>query len=100
LAKSNLYIEAELAGMTRVPVGLEQLQETLPKLVGLIHSMMTDGDRRFLLSLKGGAPDWQDFALPDTARLPAVQWKLANIRRMSKSKHAAAVEKLNHVLFG
>ena len=61
---------------------------------------MTDGDRRFLLALKRGDQDWRDFALPEAARLPAVQWKLANIRRMSKSKHAAAVEKLNHVLFG
>ena len=91
---------AELAGMTRLPLALEQLQETLPELVGLIHSVMTDGDRRFLLALKRGDQDWQDFALPEVARLPAVQWKLVNIGRMSKPKHAAAVEKLNQVLFG
>ena len=29
---------AELAGMIGVPVGLDQLRETLPELVGLIHS--------------------------------------------------------------
>jgi len=26
--------------------------------------------------------------------LPAIQWKLLNIMRMSKSKHAEAIEKL------
>ena len=91
---------AELAGMTRVPLAIEQLQETLPELVGLIHSVMNDEDRRFLLALKRGDQDWQDFALPEAARLPAVQWKLLNIRRMGKAKNDAAVEKLKKVLFG
>ena len=77
---------AELAGMTRVPLAIEQLQETLPELVGLIHSVMTDEDRRFLLALKRGDQDWQDFALPEAARLPAVQWKLLNIRRHGQGK--------------
>jgi len=29
-----------------------------------------------------------------------VQWKLINIRRMTKTKHAAAAEKLKKTLFG
>jgi hypothetical protein len=32
------------------------------------------------------------------AQLPAVQWKLVNIGRMRKARHAEAVEELKQVL--
>jgi hypothetical protein len=37
--------------------------------------------------------------IPGAAQLPAVKWKLVNIRRMTKAKHAAAVKNLERVLF-
>ena len=90
----------ELEDMTAEPVSLKQLQDTLGRLVGEIHSRLTDADKHFLLALKKGTADWHDFPLPETERLPAVQWKLLNIQRMSKAKHAAAIAKLEKVLFG
>ena len=91
---------AELAGMTYAPVGLEQLRETLPRLVGEIHAAMTDSDRRFLLALKQGAQDWKDFPLPEVERLPAVQWKILNLARMNPSKRRLAAVKLEKILSG
>jgi hypothetical protein len=61
---------------------------------------LNKGVCHFLLALKQGTADWRDFPLPETERLPAVQWKLLNIQRMSKAKHAAAIAKLEMVLFG
>ena len=94
------FYRRELEGMTAEPVSLKQLQNTLGRLVGEIHSRLTDVDKYFLLALKKGTADWHDFPLPEAERLPAVQWKLLNIQRMSKTKHAAAIAKLEKVLFG
>ncbi len=91
---------AELEGMVDVPVALEHLRETLPELVRVIHSTMTDGDKRFLLALKRGDQNWRDFVLPEVARLPAIQWKLHNLARMQPVKRRQAAEKLETILFG
>jgi len=91
---------AELAGMVREPVELEQLQETLPELVRMIHAAMTDADKRFLLALKRGDEDWRDFVLPEAERLPAIQWKRRNLARMQPIKRRQAADKLETTLFG
>jgi len=91
---------AELAGMVAVPVALDQLREALPELVRVIHTAMTEGDKRFLLALKRGDQDWRDFALPDVARLPAIQWKMLNLTRMQPTKRRQAADKLETILFG
>jgi predicted nucleotidyltransferase component of viral defense system len=94
----RLY-QTELEGMTYELVTLDDLKATLPRLVHEIHAAMTDADRRFLLALKRGAPDWRDFALPEVERLPAIQWKLLNLRRMAPAKRRQAVDKLEQILF-
>jgi len=89
----------EFEGMTYEPVGLEQLRETLPHLVREVHASMTDADRHFLLALKQGTEDWQNFPLAEVARLPAVQWKMLNLARMNPAKRRQAAAKLEKVLF-
>lgn len=91
---------AELEGMVGVAVGLDQLRETLPELVRVIHTAMTDADKRFLLALKRGDQDWRNFALPEAARLPAIQWKILNLARMQPAKRRQAADKLETILFG
>jgi hypothetical protein len=86
--------------MTYAPVGLEQLRETLPRLVRKIHATMTDSDRRFLLALKQGTQNWRDFPLPEVERLPAIQWKMLNLARMNSSKRRLAAAKLEKILSG
>lgn len=91
---------AEFEGMTYEPLDIQQLQETLPRLVREIHAAMTAADRRFLLALKQGIQDWRNFPMPEVARLPAVQWKTLNLRRMNPVKRRQAAAKLEKVLFG
>jgi predicted nucleotidyltransferase component of viral defense system len=91
---------AELAGLTYEPVDIDQLRDTLPQLVREIHAAMTDADRHFLLALKQGTQNWQDFALPKVERLPAIQWKMFNLARMKPSKRRQAGDKLEKILFG
>ena len=53
---------------------------------------------RFLLSMKQGEPDWEVLGIPHLRDLPALQWKLQNIRRMNADKRAKMLEKLRRIL--
>lgn len=90
--------ETQFKGMALQPVRVEELEETRSRLVKLIQGRLSNKHRKFLLSFKKGEPDWSLFSLPDAAQLPAVKWKLINIRRMTKVKYSAAVKKLEGVL--
>jgi len=91
--------ETQFKGMALQAVRVEELEETRSRLVKQIQSRLSDTHRKFLLTFKQGEPDWSLFSFSDAAQLPAVKWKLINIRRMTKAKHAAAVKNLESVLF-
>lgn len=78
----------QFSGMTREGVSLEELQEVQESLPGIIGSALDDEDKKFLLSLKSGRPEWELLKWPEAAELPAVRWKLININRMDEDKRA------------
>jgi len=86
--------ELEFRGMAFEPVSLTQLIETRERLISVINRSLTIDEKRFIFSVKQGQPDWKRFPLEHIRDLPAVQWKLYNIRRMGKDKHRRALEKL------
>ena len=88
----------QFAGMPREPVPLEILIETRARLVALIRRDLDADEIRFLLSLKQGDPDWSALDLAHLKELPALQWKLQNIRRMAQPKRAQAFAKLQRLL--
>jgi len=92
--------DAQFMGMTKQPISVAELEDARRTLVDLIQGRLTDAQRKFLLSFKQGEPEWPLLSVPGAEHLPAVQWKLINIRRMTKTKHAEAVEKLKKILFG
>jgi predicted nucleotidyltransferase component of viral defense system len=92
--------EAEFIGMTLIPVALAELEQTRESMIGLVRERLTDQQKQFLLSFKQGEPDWTLLNLQGVEKLPAVQWKLLNIRRMAIVKREQALENLRQVLFG
>lgn len=88
----------QFAGMTVLPVTLEQLEVTRERLLNQLRRLMTERDKAFLLSLKAGEPDWALFPYPRIAELPAVQWKLRNLQTMKTTQRLAARERLEAVL--
>lgn len=92
--------ENEFVGMTLIPVTLEELEQTRETMIALIRERLTERQRQFLLSFKQGEPDWTLLNLPGIENLPAVQWKLLNIRRMAPAKRAQSLERLREVLLG
>ena len=89
---------ADFEGMTLIKVSPEELEEARARLVKAIREDMTDKERRFILSVKKGDPDWELIKLEGVDRLPAVQWKLLNIRKMDKDRHRQALQRLEACL--
>lgn len=85
-------------GMTEVPVDLDDLLQAREALIAGVHAALTETDRRFLLGVKTGAPDWSLVGLPDAAALPAVQWKLTNLARLEPPRRQALADRLREVL--
>jgi len=96
---ADMY-ESEFKGMTFDDVGVEVLEATLPRLVEMLHTSLTDDDKAFLLSYKEGTPDWEHLGIPHIERLPSVRWKLLNLDKMDKKKRIEAIGNLEVVLQG
>jgi predicted nucleotidyltransferase component of viral defense system len=88
----------EFVGMVTSPVAYDALIETREKMLGILQQTLTEKEKRFLLSLKRGQPEWALMAIDGIDKLPAIQWKLMNIQRMSSHKRAEALENLQTVL--
>ncbi|PIG97485.1 nucleotidyl transferase AbiEii/AbiGii toxin family protein [Deinococcus sp. UR1] len=90
--------ESAFVGMTAQPVTLTDLEQTREALITALHAVLTDEDRRFLLSVARGQPDWTLLPVAGVSELPAVRWKLHNIAQMESRKRAAAVRALEVAL--
>jgi len=80
--------ETGFIGMTTEPVALEELYAARDELVSGMIGAMPAEHRRFLLSFKGGEPDWSLLGVPGAQDLPAVRWKLDNLAKLSVEKRA------------
>jgi len=90
--------ERDFVGMTMTAVKYQDLIDARETLVSEIQKGLTSQERRFLLSLKEGKPEWKLLGLAGIEKLPAIQWKLLNIRKMDKRKNAQMIGKLRRVL--
>ena len=92
--------EKEFVGMTTEPVSLEELIVARERLVLEINKSLTDSEKQFLISFKSLEPKWDLLELHDIKNLPAVNWKLINLRKMESVKREEAIYKLKKNLFG
>jgi predicted nucleotidyltransferase component of viral defense system len=81
----------EFEGMTNEPVSLDELKDVRKRLVGDLIAHLDDKAMQFLLSLHDAQPNFSAIGLPQAEALPAVQWKLLNLKRLKErdpEKHA------------
>ena len=100
IALDTLYSD-EFVGLTRDVVSLAELEATRTRLVDDIRDRLRGKAATFLLSLHDAEPDFELIGFPDAGRLPAVQWKLLNLRRFRSAnpkKHAEQRAMLNALL--
>ena len=76
----------------------DELLETRTMLIKELKNALDENDRQFLYSIKLGEPNWNLIDMKHIKHLPAIQWKLLNIRKMDKQKHQIALDKLKAVL--
>lgn len=86
------------AGMTEEPVELSQLEAARTQLFEWAASAPTENERRFLLSIKQGDPDWSLLPFEGLDQWPAIQWKLHNVRQMNSRSYKKALHRLRDVL--
>ncbi len=86
--------ENEFRGMAAIAVSCEELESVRETYISRVTAGLTAAEKQFLLSLKLGEPEWSLLPFPNVERLPALQWKLLNIRKMSPEKRELAAARL------
>lgn len=84
--------------MTRDPVELADLLAARAALIGSVVGEMPSDHRELLISFERGKPNWDLLGLPNAADLPAVRWCQKNLDKLSPSKRAILVARLEEVL--
>ncbi len=88
----------EFLNMTAEPISLSDLLEAREQLLQSVQTSLTDTDKAFLLSVKKRQADWQLFCYPEAQHLPAIKWKLYNLKKMNTTVHQHAIQKLEKFL--
>ena len=90
--------ESEFVGMSQIPVSYEDLEAIRREVALRLRADLHNNERQFLLSVKAGSPAWELLPIPGIDKLPGIQWKLANIAKIERTKHEMQLEKLKRAL--
>ncbi|MCP4475591.1 MAG: nucleotidyl transferase AbiEii/AbiGii toxin family protein [Gammaproteobacteria bacterium] len=93
----NQY-DKEFIGMTEVSIDYEILCETRKRLIKTLHESLSPNERKFLLTIKSGDPEWELMPLEGISELPGLQWKIKNVLKMDKKTRLQAFNKLRNIL--
>ena len=77
-------MENQFAGMTDIPFTYEEFEETRAKLINDVQLLMTDADKKFLMSFESGQPEWSGYEFEYFKNYPSVQWKMLNLKKLAK----------------
>jgi len=97
---SDQYLN-ELIGMPLMPVTIEELYEVRRKLIEDIQSRLIGNVADFLRSLQAGEPDFNLIGLPGAMDLPAVKWKVLNLKKLianNPKKHSQQTSELMYLI--
>ena len=88
-------------GMTRDTSRLEELESARERMLLDVPRRLTDAHRAFLRGLVRAEPDWSLLRCPHASELPALRWKVENLRRLRDTKanvFRAQAEELDRLL--
>jgi len=90
--------ESDFKGMSERDVSYEELIQCRDSLPNLILDGLTEDEKGFLVSIMEGQPEWAAIGVEGVERLPALQWKLFNVKKMLEDKRVEQVQQLREVL--
>jgi predicted nucleotidyltransferase component of viral defense system len=91
--------ENEFHGMAFQEISYAELIESAKKLVTELHKKLTAKHREFLISFKRLEPKWELLRESHIAQLPAVKWKILNLKRLPNEKRQQQLALLEGVLY-
>jgi predicted nucleotidyltransferase component of viral defense system len=90
--------ERGFAGMTTVPVELDDLLTAREQLIETLTADMPDAHEEFLVSFLAGTPGWGLLDLDNIQELPAVRWRMRNLEKLEGTRRHELVGALEEVL--
>lgn len=87
--------EHNFQGMTAEPVPLNALLVARERLVCELQQGLDENERRFLLSLVAGAPEWPLLGIAHLEHLPGIRWKLHNLAQLQKTNAKKFAEQVD-----
>jgi predicted nucleotidyltransferase component of viral defense system len=90
--------KGEFEGMTNIEFSYDDFENTRSELIKNIQSNLSNDQRKYLLSLQEGSPNWRLLGVSDVENLPAVKWKLKNIQKMEPEKRDQDLQALSKIL--
>ena len=103
LLKPNLLgiettFETQFQGMTRNIIACEELVSARKQIIAQLEKQLQENEKDFIFSIAKGTPRWELMEFDHLENLPALKWKLQNIKKMGKQKHLESISKLEKVL--
>lgn len=92
-------MENQFMGMADIPFTYSEFEETRAKLIEDVKVLMTEADKKFLISFELGQPQWDGYEFEYFKEYPSVQWKLLNLKKLAEQnpvKLRDEVEKLRN----
>ena len=81
----DAVFENEFVGMTSGPVSVGQLLATRQRMMRELPRVLHPRHRQFLLSIVRAEPQWDLLPYAHIAQLPALQWKLQNLKKLKRN---------------
>jgi predicted nucleotidyltransferase component of viral defense system len=88
----------EFAGMPIEEIAYKDLIAARETLIETLKKELTHDEKTFLVSIKSGEPNWDVMGIEGIEKLPALQWKLVNIRQIGLKKRGELLGKLKKTL--
>ena len=92
-------MENQFAGMTDIPFTYEEFEEVRSKLINDVKLLMTEADKKFLISFESGQPEWEGYEFEYFKEYPSVQWKLLNLKKLAKQNPQKLQEEAEKLIF-
>lgn len=74
----------QFEGMTDIPFTYEDFEETRSQLIANVNQLMTEADKRFLISFESGKSKWEGYEFEYMKEYPSVKWKQLNLEKLAK----------------
>ena len=78
-------MENQFVGMSDIPFGYDEFEQTRSQLIEDVKAIMNDDDKKFLVGFELAEPDWTLVPYAEFAEYPSVKWKLMNLQKLKKN---------------